>query len=593
MTLEPEKVDLESPDIAEANRAALAELFPGVLADGVLDVARLSELLDVPPAQVPEGRERYGLQWAGKHEALRSLLTPSDGALAPISDSSVSFDDAQNVIINGDNLEVLKLLQNAYNDRVKLIYIDPPYNTGSNEFIYPDDYSEPIKAYLEFTGQVDGVGNRVSTQVDLTGRRHSRWLSMMYPRLMLARNLLAHDGAVCVSIDANEDFNLRALLDEVFGHENFVAQLVVIRAEGGGMAEQVVQGHDLLLIYARDRSQFAPLRRPKDFRGQIVQHNGTEYWIEEDWLRKEFGKYGTCHYEEILEFRGAGSLAEVNEKLSTGEYRLIPKKNGMHVVGRLRPTATDGAKFYSVVKHLSKDGKARLSELGLAEVFDFPKPVSLVKSLILGISFGQPGCQDIIMDFFAGSGTTADAVLQQNAEDGGRRRFVLVTLPEKLEAGSVAAKAGFKTIADITYARVRAAMASLPADTNGGLRVFALQQSGFRQARTPATGELFNMEESTLVSHEWDAVAAEVLLKEGVPLDVPWARCYLAGARAVVAGGVAVVLTSEIGDDVVAAALELRPKVLVFMEDGFAGVDAVKANAFTNAKNLGITMKTV
>ncbi|CAN5537944.1 hypothetical protein BH11ACT8_BH11ACT8_07450 [soil metagenome] len=419
--------------------------------------------------------ERYGLTWPGKRDAVRSVDTPSRQVLVPDRERSVAFDTAENVVVEGDNLEALKLLQATYAARVKLVYIDPPYNTGGDEFVYPDDFAEPLRAYLERTGQSRAPGDTATSHLDQAGRRHSRWLSMMYPRLALARTLLRPDGALCVSIDANEDFNLRALLDEIFGPANFVAQLVVVRAEGGGLAEQVVQGHDLLLVYARDRAQFTPLRRPKAFRGRLVEHEGAEHWVEEDWLRKEFGAYGTCHYEEILEVKGRATLEEVDARLATGQYQLRRMRNGMHVVGRLRPTATDGSKFYSVVKHLSRDGKRRLGELGLAGVFEFPKPVSLVQSLVLGATFGTAEAGDVILDFFAGSGTTADAVLQQNAADGGNRRFVLVTYPEPISERSVAGRAGFATIAEVTLARVRAAMAEVDGGERHGLRVYSLR----------------------------------------------------------------------------------------------------------------------
>jgi adenine-specific DNA-methyltransferase len=590
---EPEKVDLETPDLAAANRAAFEQQFPGVLADGVIDAERLKELLDVEVVGAADDRERYGLMWAGKKEAVRSLQDVGRGTLIPEIEASSDFDGAQNAVIEGDSLEVLKLLQKAYNDRIKLIYIDPPYNTG-NEFIYEDDFSDGLHAYLEYSGQLDDSGDRVSASADKAGRKHSRWLSLMYPRLLLARNLLRQDGAICVSIDANEDFHLRLLLDEVFGPENFVGQLVVIRAEGGGMAEQVVQGHDLLLVYARNRSKFAPLRRPKDFRGEIVQSRGVEYWIEEDWLRKEFGKYGTCHYEEVLEYKGQAALDEIDEKLATGEYRLIKKKTGLHVVGRLRPTATDGSKFYSVVKHLSRDGKRRLEELGMDGWFDFPKPPSLIKSLVLGATFENRSADDIFLDFFAGSGTTADAVLQQNAEDGGSRRFILVTLPEPIDPESPAGRAGCRTLADVTRRRVAASSSACGVGEGGSVRHYRLSRSNFRDAIDDPE-ELFDLRASTLDAgeHTMEHIAQEVLLKEGVPLHAAWERHKAAAATVIISEGVAVVMSLELTNEIADAALALEPKVVVFLEDGFAGADAVKANTFTNAKNANIVMKTV
>lgn len=255
MSDEPEKVDLETPDLAADHRAALAALFPSVLDDGVLDVAKLSELLDTPIAQVPDGRERYGLQWAGKVDAVRSLLTPSRGALIPDLDRSIGFDEAKHVFIEGDNLEVLKLLQKAYNDKVKLIYIDPPYNTG-NDFVYNDDFRDGLQGYLDYTGQVDEEGNRTSATIEKSGRRHSRWLSMMYPRLFLARNLLSPDGLILISIDDNEYPRLLLLLDEIFGEENYATTFVwqkkkkpsFLHANVGSLTEYV-------LCVTRDSSQ--------------------------------------------------------------------------------------------------------------------------------------------------------------------------------------------------------------------------------------------------------------------------------------------------------------------------------------------------
>ena len=251
-TDEPEKVGLSTPDLAAEKLAAFEDLFPGVVADGVLDVGRLTELLNIEPSVAPDGRERFGLMWAGKSEAIRSLLTPSHATLVPDLESSVDFDAARNVFIEGDNLEVLKILQKAYNDRVKLIYIDPPYNTG-NDFVYEDDFADGLRAYLEFTGQVDEDGQRLAARTETAGRRHSRWLSMIYPRLVLARNLLKHDGIIAVSIDDNEFANLRILMDEVFGTECCLGVLTWRRRQTSDSRNRtrVSTDHEYILVYGR------------------------------------------------------------------------------------------------------------------------------------------------------------------------------------------------------------------------------------------------------------------------------------------------------------------------------------------------------
>ncbi len=252
MAEDPAKVELSSPDLAGESRARFEELFPGVIADGVLDASRLGELLDIDVTAPAEGRERFGLMWAGKQDAIRSLLTPSRGALVPDLDRSVDFDNAKNVFIEGDNLEVLKLLQKAYNDKVKLIFIDPPYNTG-NDFVYQDDFRDGMRGYLGFTGQLDEEGMRVSTSGEaILGRRHSRWLSMIYPRLVLARNLLRQDGAIFVTIDDNEGANLRSVMDEVFGPENFLANIAWKHTQQSKNDEPYFSRHwNSILVYRR------------------------------------------------------------------------------------------------------------------------------------------------------------------------------------------------------------------------------------------------------------------------------------------------------------------------------------------------------
>lgn len=640
MTDEPEKVELTTPDIAARHRAALGELFPGVLTDGVLDAAKLGELLDAPVAYSPDGRERYGLQWAGKQEAIRSLLAPGRGALSPDIAASPGFDDGRNAFIEGDNLEVLKLLQKAYNDRVKLIYIDPPYNTG-NDFVYNDDFSDGLRGYLRYTGQLDDEGNRLSSALDSTGRRHSRWLSMMYPRLVLARNLLTQDGVIFVSIDDNEVAPLRLLLDEIFGPENFLGTFVWVsnikgrQISGAGPAGT----KEYLHAYARNVAEIGDFRAPASFLKKLMPsvYKGFNYATKSD----DRGPYVTKNelYNSNSAFNeatrpnlvfdiyydpGTGEVKTepVSEShLHDGFVKIPPKRNNngvnkYHAFRWSRPKvqtesydlefveSTSGWRVYTKVRDVDstsvKDifmdistntGSDDLKAVGInPSWFDYPKPVALVQVLVSLATDSD----SLVLDFFAGSGTTAQAVAAQNALDGGRRRSLSINLPEPLDASSEAAKAGFATVADVTWARVTAAWKAAPEPRNGkgGFRKFVLAQSNFRP---PIEGEELELSASTLAAEmpEWQSIAAEVLLKEGVPLDDKWERYEAAGAELIVAAGVAVVLADKLDDGIVEAALNLAPRVVVFMEDGFAGADAVKANAFTNAKNAGITMKTV
>jgi adenine-specific DNA-methyltransferase len=255
----PEKLDLKSMSITDDQKQKLKQLFPEVFTEDKIDWDKLKQTLG---EHLDSGDERFGMTWPGKNECFRIIQEPSIGTLKPCPEESVDWDNTENLFIEGDNLEVLKLLQKAYYGKVKMIYIDPPYNTG-NEFIYPDKYSESLATYLAYTGQVDSEGRKFSTTSEDDGRRHSKWMNMMYPRLFLARNLLKEDGIIFVSIDDNEVRNLRVLLDDVFGEENFVAQNVWKKSYGGGAkSKQVVILHEYVLMYAKSKESLGILELP-------------------------------------------------------------------------------------------------------------------------------------------------------------------------------------------------------------------------------------------------------------------------------------------------------------------------------------------
>ena len=309
----------------------------------------------------------------------------------------------ENLIIKGNNLIALHTLKQQFRGQVKLIYIDPPYNTGSDSFGYNDSFN------------------------------HSSWLTFMRNRLEVAKELLTDDGVFFASCDDNEQAYLKILMDEIFGSENFITNFVVIRAEGGGLAKQVVKGHDYLLTYAKNIENFEPLRKPKDIRGKIVEKDGERYWIEEDWLRLEFGKYGTCYYEDIERVKGKAKKDEIDRGIENGQYVLLNKGKNKTIVGRYRALAEDGSKFYSVLKHLNAAGKNELKDLMGEDIFAFPKPTALLKEIILGATFFKKDKDAIVLDFHAGSGTTAHAVLELNKEDNGNRKFILVEQMDYVE----------------------------------------------------------------------------------------------------------------------------------------------------------------
>ena len=309
----------------------------------------------------------------------------------------------ENLIIKGNNLIALHTLKQEFRGQVKVIYIDPPYNTGTDSFGYNDSFN------------------------------HSSWLTFMKNRLEVAKELLTDDGVFFASCDDNEQAHLKILMDEIFGNENFITNFVVIRAEGGGLAKQVVKGHDYLLTYAKNIENFEPLRKPKDIRGKIVEKDGKKYWIEEDWLRIEFGKYGTCYYEDIEKIKGKAKKDEIDQGIEDGQYILLNKGKNKTIVGRYRALDEDGSKFYSVLKHLNADGKNELKDLMGEDIFAFPKPTALLQEIILGATFFKKDKDAIILDFHAGSGTAAHAVLELNKQDNGNRRFILVEQMDHVE----------------------------------------------------------------------------------------------------------------------------------------------------------------
>jgi len=521
-----------SLDIVNENLKALKAIFPEAFTEDGVDFEVLRQLLG---DSVDEGEEKYGLNWHGKKKARQIALTPSLGTLRPCKDESVDWDTTQNLFIEGDNLEVLKLLQKSYANKVKMIYIDPPYNTGK-EFIYPDKFQDNLDTYLKYTGQKGEDGFKLSSNTESSGRYHTNWLNMIYPRLKLARNLLCNDGVIFISIDDTEQSNLKTICNEIFGEENFFADLVVVRAEGGGLAKRVVKGHDNLLVYVKSLDTFGGIFKPKDVRGKIIIQDGRQFWIEEDWLRKEFGKYGTCLYEEIEQIKGKEKKSEIDRGIEEGIYRLIKKANG-HIVGRLRALDEDGSKFYSVLKHLNKDGIKSLETLELSQYFDFPKPLSLTKEVVLGSTIFTKNSNEIVLDFFSGSCTTAHAVINLNKEDGGNRKFIMVQLPEPCDEKSEAFKAGYKTIAEIGKERIRRASAKIKEENpeyegDLGFKVFKLDSSNIR-AWNPDRNNL----EQTIQDHlehlvegrNEEDVLYELLLKRGVDLTVPIAERTIAG----------------------------------------------------------------
>lgn len=527
-----------SYDILKERVEKLKGVLPEAFEDGKFNFTTLKESLGEFVEGESEETEHYAFTWPGKKQARQLASKPPQGMLFPAKGEGINEDKTNNILIEGDNLEVLKLLQKTYANRIKLIYIDPPYNTGK-DFIYNDNFTQPLDEYLKLTGQINEEGEPLVANTKADGRFHTKWLNMMYPRLKMARNLLRDDGAILVSIGDEEAAGMKLLLNEIFGEENYSATFSIIRSEGGGLAKQVVKGHDYLYVYAKNIQAFSPLRRPRDVRGEIVEVSGTTYWIEEDWLRREFGKYGTCLYSEIEKYHGIEKKKEIDKGIAKGEYRLITKRDGAIIVGRLRKLDDDSSKFHSVQKHLNAKAAHDLEEIKMEPVFDFPKPVSLIREIVLGGSFFSKNKQDIILDFFAGSGTTGHGVMEQNAEDGGNRQYILVQLPEPFNPDNKDHESAIKlcdklkrpqNIAELTKERLRRTIQSIhKADPKYagdlGFRVYTLQKSNFTKWRDYTGSDinelvsLFTKQETTLISDwEKESLFAEIILHEGFPL---------------------------------------------------------------------------
>ena len=542
-----EKLRMQSHDVIGSNTQKIAQLFPNCVTerlgkDGKPELAIDFEKLQAELSNevITEGEERYQFTWPDKRAAVRLANTPTTMTLRPCRKESVDFDNTQNLYIEGDNLDVLKVLRETYLGKVKMIYIDPPYNTG-NDFVYNDDFAQGKDDFEQSSGLFDEEGNQtidpMQRNTESNGRFHTDWLNMIYPRLKVARDLLSDNGYICISIDDNEVNNMQKLCNEVFGESNFVSNFIVIRSEGGGLAKRAVIGHDYLLVYAKQIDSAIPLGRPKDVRGQIVEKDGEQYWIETDWFREEFGRYGTCHYEDILIWHDAKKKQEIDEGIRKGLYILIPR-NGKHIVGRYRKLAEDTSKFYTVVKHLNKNGVKDLEGIELSKIFDFPKPTSLVKEFILGTTILSKNNNDIILDFFSGSATTAHAVMKLNAEDGGNRKFIMVQLPEKTDEKSEAYKAGYKNICEIGKERIRRAgkkvkeEAGLSAQNlDTGFRVLKLDTSNMEDVYyTPQEFELQSLfYENVKADRTNEDLLFQVMLDLGIELSANIESKQIAG----------------------------------------------------------------
>lgn len=598
-----------SADIVAENVEQLKALFPEAVVEGKIDFAVLKQLLG---GVVEEREEKYGLNWHGKRRARQLALTPSTGTLRPCPEESVDWATTQNLMIEGDNLEVLKLLQKSYAGKVKLIYIDPPYNTGK-DFVYPDNFQDNIKNYLELTGQVAG-GQKLTSNTEASGRFHTDWLNMMYPRLKLARNLIRENGVIFISCDDNEVQNLRALMDNVFGGENFITTVIWQKVYSPkNSARHFSEDHDYLLVYAKNAEIWTPflLPRTEAMEARYINPDNDQRgpWKPGDLSARNYYGEGTytitCPSGRVIEGPPPGTywrVSKVKFDELNKDNRIWWGEDGNNVpaikrflsevkAGRVPQTLWT----YQEVGHTQESKKELIALVDFPNsevVFDTPKPTRLIRRILQLATTTDDN--DIVVDFFAGTGSTMDAIFRENGANGGNRRCILVQLPEPIsdKTGSL------QTIADITKERLRRAGQKIKSDNplfhgDVGFRVFKLDSSNIR-AWDP---DRDNLQQSLLdsIDHikpgrtEADLLY-ELLLKLGLDLCVPIEQRGIAGKTVhAIGGGVLLAcLAAKIGrDEVELLALgiinwrkELAPvgdSTCVFRDSAFSD-DVAKTN---------------
>lgn len=618
----------------------LKQLMPEIFDEGKIDFEKLKATLG---ENITFSNERYVLNWAGKSDAFRVMQCPSSATLVPCKEESVDFDTTQNIFIEGENMEVLKVLQKSYFGKVKMIYIDPPYNTGNDSFIYPDKFSETKEEYMKRVGDKDAEGYMTREGMFRknsreNGQYHSNWLNMMMPRLYLAKSLLREDGVIFISIDDNEVHNLRLLMNEIFGEENFVAQVIWKNKFGSGaLTTGFIGVHEYVLVYSKEPlinitrtltdKEREIYNKSKDSKfatrgGYVTQplavttfgdrpnlrypiyYNGQEIWPNKQWVWEKKKMMAAIENDEV-----------VFNLQKDGSYNLRSKKYLIDEYGnerRGKPTT-----FYTDV--YTQNGTEEIRNLFETLLFDYSKPVELVKYFISLEVNDIPSKDSIILDFFSGSGTTAQAVMELNKEDGGNRKFICVQLPELCDPNKEAYKAGYNTIAEISKERIRRASAKIRAEVENkraqhageisfeetteapmpdlGFKVFKLSDSNFKQWHEIHGSEQEQWKQQTIdflnpvaENATIDNMVYELLLKNGKSLNSAINHinnCYI------INDGELILLLESADQSTIDYVLSLHPEKVIALDNLFAGNDQLKTNTALQLRDAGITFKTI
>ena len=613
-------------------------LMPEVFDEGHIDWEKLKAALG---ENVNFANERYVLNWAGKSEAFRVMQQPSTATLVPCREESVDFDNTQNVFIEGENMEVLKVLQRSYFRKVKMIYIDPPYNTGSDSFIYPDKFSESKEEYLRRVGDKNEEGymtrdGMFRKNAKENGQYHSNWLNMMMPRLYLAKSLLREDGVIFISIDDNEVYNLRLLMNEIFVDDNFVAEFFWHAKKGGGSdSSKIVTDQEYVLCYLKSDNPAGALQKvelvgetldKQDEKGSYRRGRELNKWgsnsRREDRPTMYFPIKGP-NGKEVYPIRNDGSEGcwrwgrkAMKAIVEAGDVEFVERQDGTYIAyEKIRNTDARFKPYRTFINcGTTADGSKLIKSIFGAKYFDFPKPLDLI-TILANIGLGE---NDILLDFFSGSGTTAHAVMELN-KDGGNRKYICVQLPELCDEKSEAYKAGYKTIAEISKERIRRAGAKIRKEVEMeqakqkeqlsfdeeqtvtmpdlGVKVFKLSDSNFKQWRDIKGSDKEEWQQQILdfldpvtENATIDNMVYELLLKSGKDLNsvIEQKEGYY-----LINGNELILMLESATQDVVNSVLAEHPDKVIALDRLFEGNDQLKTNTVLQMRDAGIEFKTI
>lgn len=584
--------------------------LPEIFAEGKIDCQKLKQTLG---EEVDDGNERYGLSWAGKSNCFRVIQEQTTATLKPTKDESINFDQTQNLFIEGDNLEVLKVLQRSYYGKVKMIYIDPPYNTG-NDFIYNDNFRKSKKDEMIDGGEMDEDGDltRVDglslNRKDSNGHFHSDWLNMMYPRLFLARNLLKQDGVIFVSIDDNEVHNLRMITDEVFGENNFVAEFTWRRTDNQPNIGNIARVKEYVLCYARNIDEL-----------KMNKMELTDRAIKEYRYSDEKGKFRRAILLDKTRGRHIYEVKTPKGKILNGpwmikevDFKNLAKNDGVYWTnggdeqpyGKIYLEDSGGqisSDFLGIEFGTNQQGSLELEELFSKRFFDFPKPVSLIKHFVTIGSCND----DIVLDFFAGSGTTAQAVMEQNVKDEGNRKWICVQIPELCDEENEAYKAGYKTIAEISKERIRRASKKIKDENESkvdlGFKVLKLDKSNFKiwQGKYENTENLLNamaeFVDNVQKGSKEENILFELILKSGLDLNVQTEEKEVDGEKyySLDGGKLIVYLGKKITKELSEEIQKAKPEKFICLDGCFQNNDQLKTNISLQMEQEKIDFKVI